>query len=83
MQQVKIALAQGQVTILDNGVTPGQKIVVDGADRLRPGALVQVSQARQATGAQGGVHGAGNGSGQGAASDGGKATGQHQHKEQQ
>lgn len=47
IQQVKIALAQGQVTILDSGVTKGQQIVVDGADRLRPGSQVIVSQSHQ------------------------------------
>jgi multidrug efflux system membrane fusion protein len=87
MAPVKIALAQGQMTILDSGVTPGQKIVVDGADRLRTGAQVLVSQARQSGGApgavgsggQGGGHaGAGSGAGQG-----GQGPGSHQHKEQQ
>jgi len=47
LQPVKIALAEGQVTILDSGLTPGQKVVVDGADRLRPNQLVKVSQAHQ------------------------------------
>lgn len=47
MLPVKIALAQGQVTILDGGVAPGQSVVVDGADRLREGATVLVSQAKQ------------------------------------
>jgi multidrug efflux system membrane fusion protein len=47
MQPVKIALAQGQLTILDSGVDPGQRVVVDGADRLRPGAPVIATDARQ------------------------------------
>jgi len=51
IQPVKIALAEGQVTILDSGVQPGQKVVVDGAERLRPGQIVLVSQPRQRTGA--------------------------------
>ena len=99
MQQVKIALAQGQVSILDSGVTPGQKIVVDGADRLRPGAQVTISQTRQGGGGgQGSGQGSGRSSGQGAgnasgqsagsqqgtaAGAGGKAAGKHQQKEQQ
>ena len=37
MQPVKVALAEGQLTILDSGVAAGTKVVVDGADRLRPG----------------------------------------------
>lgn len=47
MQPVKVALAEGQNTILDNGPTPGASVVVDGADRLRPGQLVTVNAARQ------------------------------------
>jgi membrane fusion protein, multidrug efflux system len=47
MQPVKVALAEGQSTILDSGPQPGAKVVVDGADRLRPGAPVAVSGARQ------------------------------------
>jgi membrane fusion protein, multidrug efflux system len=43
MQPVKIALAEGQVTILDSGPKAGEFVVVDGADRLRPGQLVTVS----------------------------------------
>ncbi len=46
IQPVKVALAEGQVTILDSGVQPGQKVVIDGADRLRPGQLVLVSEPR-------------------------------------
>jgi multidrug efflux system membrane fusion protein len=40
IQPVKIALAEGQLTILDGGIQPGQKVVVDGADRLRAGQTV-------------------------------------------
>ncbi len=47
MQPVKVALAEGQVTILDSGPKPGQRVVVDGADRLRDGAKVVVSAPRQ------------------------------------
>ncbi|MGA7859806.1 MAG: efflux RND transporter periplasmic adaptor subunit [Terracidiphilus sp.] len=47
MQPVKVALAEGQVTILDSGPAPGANVVVDGADRLRPGQIVTVSAARQ------------------------------------
>ena len=47
MQPVKVALAEGQYTILDSGPDAGQKVVVDGADRLRQGAKVIVSAPRQ------------------------------------
>lgn len=50
IQPVKIALAEGQVTILDSGLTQGQNVVVDGADRLRPGQIVTISAARQRSG---------------------------------
>ena len=65
IQPVKIALAEGQVTILDSGLQPGQNVVVDGADRLRTGQIVAISTARQHAG-QGAVgHGSGQASGQG------------------
>lgn len=47
MQPVKVALAEGQVTILDNGPATGTQVVVDGADRLKPGQLVSVAAAHQ------------------------------------
>ena len=47
MQTVKVALAEGQQTILDNGPAPGTKVVVDGADRLRPGQPVTVAATHQ------------------------------------
>jgi multidrug efflux system membrane fusion protein len=51
MQPVKVALAEGQVTILDSGPAPGTRVVIDGADRLRPGQPVTISAARQRQGA--------------------------------
>jgi len=50
IQPVKIALAEGQATILDSGLEVGQNIVTDGADRLRAGQLVTVSVAKLRTG---------------------------------
>jgi len=43
IQPVKIALTEGQITILDSGPDAGANVVVDGADRLRPGQAVVVS----------------------------------------
>jgi multidrug efflux system membrane fusion protein len=74
IRPVKIALVQGQVTILDSGVSQGDKVVVDGADRLRQGAQVVASQARQRSGA---------GAGASAGANTGKAAGKQQNKEQQ
>jgi multidrug efflux system membrane fusion protein len=66
MQPVKVALAEGQSTILDEGPEPGTKVVVDGADRLRAGQPVTVSAGRQRSG-----QGAGQGTGQGSLGQGG------------
>lgn len=50
MQPVKVALAEGQNSILDSGPAPGTQVVVDGAERLRPGQLVTTSAAHQRQG---------------------------------
>jgi hypothetical protein len=63
---VKVALAEGQVTILDEGLQPGQNVVVDGADRLKPGQNVTASVAQKRGGQK-----AGQGAGQGAGQSGG------------
>ncbi len=47
MQPVKVALAEGQNTILDSGPQPGTRVVIDGADRLRPGQPVSAGGGRQ------------------------------------
>ncbi len=39
---VKIGPSQGEVTVINNGVAAGDKVVVDGADRLREGAKVEI-----------------------------------------
>jgi multidrug efflux system membrane fusion protein len=49
IQPVKVALAEGQATIVESGLAKGQQVVVDGADRLRPGQQVTVSASRQRT----------------------------------
>jgi multidrug efflux system membrane fusion protein len=61
IQPVKIALAEGQVTILDSGLQAGQQVVVDGADRLRPGQIVTTSVARQRGGQAAGSGSGGSG----------------------
>jgi len=53
MQPVKIALSEGQITLLDGGVAQGTKVVVDGADRLRQDAKVMASMARSRMGVGG------------------------------
>jgi multidrug efflux system membrane fusion protein len=81
MQPVKVALAEGQNTILDSGPAAGAKVVIDGADRLRPGQPVTVSASHQrqgggqGTGQQGTGH---QGTGQPVGSGTGKPTGSGQ-----
>jgi multidrug efflux system membrane fusion protein len=80
IQPVKVALAEGEVTIVDSGLEAGQNVIVDGADRLQAGKKVIVSAARQ----RGGKGGSQQGSkfpGAGAAS--GTGAGQTGKKEQQ
>lgn len=55
MQPITVALAEGQVSILDKGPAAGANVVVDGADRLRPGQPVSLTAAHTRSGAQGGV----------------------------
>jgi membrane fusion protein, multidrug efflux system len=50
MQPVKVALAEGQSSILDSGPAAGTQVVVDGAERLRPGQPVTTSAARRQQG---------------------------------
>jgi membrane fusion protein, multidrug efflux system len=64
MQPVKVALAEGQVTILDSGPAPGAKVVIDGAERLRPGQPVSVAAAHPHQPAQSGAQPVGSGTGQ-------------------
>lgn len=66
IQQVRVVLAEGQSTIVDSGLVKGQQVVVDGADRLRPGQLVTVNTSRQRT-----AQSNGQSNGQGASPTGG------------
>ncbi len=43
MTTVKVALTEGQVTIVDSGVSPGDQVIIDGADRLHANSIVEVS----------------------------------------
>jgi multidrug efflux system membrane fusion protein len=89
MQPIKVALAEGQVTILDSGLEPGQNVVVDGAERLRNGQIVTVSTARQQTPQAGAGQGNGKSGGSSAAPDGtaqpasGNDNGKHGKRERQ
>jgi multidrug efflux system membrane fusion protein len=54
-KSIKIALAEGQQTIIDSGVEAGEKVVIDGADRLKDDAPVIVSVPKQRTAPSGGA----------------------------
>jgi membrane fusion protein, multidrug efflux system len=43
---IKLGPAEGQSVSIAEGITPGDVVVVDGMDRLRPGAPVEVTGAR-------------------------------------
>jgi membrane fusion protein, multidrug efflux system len=40
---VQVGSAQGEITAIDRGISPGAQVVVDGADRLRDGAKVELA----------------------------------------
>jgi multidrug efflux system membrane fusion protein len=42
LREVKLGPAEGDVTIIESGVKPGELVVVDGMDRLREGAKVEL-----------------------------------------
>ncbi len=79
IQPVRVALAEGQVTIVDSGLQKGQNVVIDGADRLRDKQIVIASTAHPRTG-QGGT---GQASGRGGGPSGDQTGGKHDKREQQ
>lgn len=42
LQPVEIDLTQGTLTVIKNGLTEGEQVVVDGQNQLRPGARMEV-----------------------------------------
>jgi multidrug efflux system membrane fusion protein len=52
LSKVKIGASSGDKSIIEEGLTPGQKVVIDGLDKLRDGAKVKViDRAAQASAA--------------------------------
>ena len=45
MQPVKVDLTQGNISLIASGVSAGDQVVVDGQERLQPGAPVEVHSA--------------------------------------
>ena len=58
MQPVRVQLTEGSRTILMSGLSEGQMVVVDGADRLRNGSKVDPRQAQAKTAQASGAPGA-------------------------
>jgi len=46
---VQIGLTEGSNTSIDSGLSPGEVVVIDGADKLRPGAVVEVRKSDVST----------------------------------
>jgi multidrug efflux system membrane fusion protein len=55
VRKVKLGPAQGEIISIESGVTPGEVVVVDGADKLREGAKVDVTGRDAAAGKGGGA----------------------------
>ena len=49
VRNVRVARAAGDVTVLDGGVEPGERVVTDGQLRLTQGAKVEIKEAAQGT----------------------------------
>jgi multidrug efflux system membrane fusion protein len=49
VRNVRVARAAGDITVLDGGVEPGERVVTDGQLRLTAGAKVEVKEAAQGT----------------------------------
>jgi len=47
VRPVKLGAVEGERVVVNNGLTPGEQVVVDGADKLREGARVELPTATQ------------------------------------
>jgi membrane fusion protein, multidrug efflux system len=85
---VKLGPAQGEVTVVEEGIVPGERVVTDGTDKLRDGAKIepvapgaaaamdaQAARARQGARAKGGEAANGAKGGEGAGARGGPGGG--------
>jgi membrane fusion protein, multidrug efflux system len=70
MRQVEVALSEGTMSVVTGGVSAGEQVVTDGADKLQPKSKVEIGGGKGGKGGGGGRGGAGGSGGRGA---GGKA----------
>jgi multidrug efflux system membrane fusion protein len=47
VRPVKLGVSQGEKVAVTSGLQPGDRVVVDGADKLRDGAKVTLHDARE------------------------------------
>jgi multidrug efflux system membrane fusion protein len=81
---VTLGPQDGDFYAVESGLSPGDRVVTDGADRLRDGAKVTVADASKTPPATPpGGKGHGRWQGQGGHPGGGSANGQHHHRQQQ
>ncbi len=76
VRRIVLGPVQGTLTSVESGLNPGEIVVVDGADKLREGARVEVSGAPREFGAKGGARKGGEGrKGEGGGAPSGTAPG--------
>jgi multidrug efflux system membrane fusion protein len=78
-RDVVIGPTDGKHTVIISGLASGDKVVIDGVDRLRDGAKVKVVDQRAAGGAQAGA-GKGDAEGEGSAAGSASRNGQHHRR---
>ena len=54
LRQIKAGPVEGDVTVIESGVEPGETVVIDGMDRLREGAKVELTSRDPAAASKGG-----------------------------
>src|SRR5271168_4313588 len=78
-RDITIGPTDGKRTVITSGLAAGDKVVIDGVDRLRDGAKVKVVEHPAAAGAQGSGQGQDQAGGQSAAGPAGSANGEGRH----
>jgi membrane fusion protein, multidrug efflux system len=76
-RDVAIGPTDGKHTVIASGLKAGDKVVIDGVDRLRDGAKVKLVDQAAAGGGQAGAGAAPESGGQGSATDSARGAGQH------
>jgi multidrug efflux pump subunit AcrA (membrane-fusion protein) len=46
-RQVKVALTEGTLAVLESGINPGEQVVTDGQEKLQPGNKVEPQRTGQ------------------------------------